>query len=451
MSKLKKKRDVMEKMIEAERIVIGSILIDSSVLYDLYGHLPPEAFTVDILRDAYTELLVMYDTAKPINMIELAAKLESAKYSKETILCEIRKCINDVPTSAWVASAAQELNNEYKSAKVRRIFQSVSLKADDIDNTISHCINELEALLEVRENTCRSLREVVRDNKDNYFVDKANDGIKTGFYMLDDALGVLEGGDVTVIGARPATGKSALVTQIIGNVASKGYKVGFFNLEMRESQVYERFVANMSQIELTRIRRAKAFLKGEEEKFSKANNKLEKLNVVLSTGSKSISTIKKECRHQQFDLIVIDYLQLVIADKKYANRASEVGDISKATKAMAMELNVPVILLSQLNRTSESRNTKEPEMSELRESGDIEQDASNILLLWNLADDNPRAKGLKIAKCRQGEPIKIGLEFSGSTMQFDERQEGFSKYYTRIKNEKRSSYDELTPFDGGDW
>lgn len=438
-------------MIEAERTVIGSILLDSSVLYDLYGKLPPEAFTVDILRDAYTEILVMYDTAAPINMIELAARLESAKYSKETILHEIRECINDTPTSALVTSAVRELNNEYKSTKVRKMFQNASLKADDIDSTISHCINELEALLEVRENTCRSLREVVRDNRGNYFMDQANDGIKTGFYMLDDALGVLEGGDVTVIGARPATGKSALVTQIISNVASKGYKVGFFNLEMRESQVYERFIANISRIGLTRIRRAKAFLKGEEEKFIKANDKLENLNVVLSTGSKSVSAIRKECRHQQFDLVVIDYLQLIIADRKYANRASEVGDISKATKAMAMELNVPVILLSQLNRTSEARNTKEPEMSELRESGDIEQDASNILLLWNLADDNPRAKGLKVAKCRQGEPTKIGMEFNGDTMQFDERQESFGKYYARVKSEKNSSYDGLTPFDGGDW
>lgn len=438
-------------MIEAEKTVIGSILLDSSVLYDLCGHLPPDAFTIDILRDAYTELLVMYDTGAPINIIELAARLEGAKYGKETILREVRECVNTTPTSAVVASAAQELNNEYKSAKVRRMFQNISLKANDIDDTISHCINELETLLEARENTCRSLKEVVQGNRSNYFTDKANDGIKTGFYMLDDALGVLEGGDVTIIGARPATGKSALVTQIISNVASKGYKVGFFNLEMRESQVYERFIANASQIGLTRIRRAKAFLKGEKEKFDKANSEIERLNVVLSTGPKSISMIKKECRHQQFDLIVIDYLQLIIADRKYANRASEVGDISKATKAMAMELNVPVILLSQLNRTSEARNTKEPEMSELRESGDIEQDASNILLLWNLADDNTRAKGLKVAKCRQGEPTKIGLEFNGDTMQFDERQEGFSKYYARVKSERGSGYDGLTPFDGGDW
>lgn len=445
-------KECVNDMIETERTIIGSILLDSSVLYDLSEQLPPEAFTTEILRDAYTELLIMYDTGTVINMIELAARLENAKYSKETIFAEIRECVSNTPTTVLAVSAAKDLKNEYKSAKIRKMFQSVSLKANDIDETINHCIGEFEALLEVRENTTKTLKEVVKENRDKYFTDKIEAGIKTGFYKIDDALGVLEGGDVTVIGARPATGKSALVTQIIGNVAKKGCKVGFFNLEMRESQVYERFMARASQIGLTRIRRAKAFLKGEEAKFNRANDELEKLNVVLSTGSKSVSRIKKECRRQRFDLIVIDYLQLIIADRKYANRASEVGDISKAIKALAMELNTHVILLSQLNRTSESRNTKEPEMSELRESGDIEQDASNILLIWNLADDNMRAKGLKVAKCRQGEPTKIGLEFDGDKMEFEERQESFGKYLGRVKNESKSGFgNEATPFDGGDW
>ena len=138
-------------------------------------------------------------------------------------------------------------------------------------------------------------------------------------------------------------------------------------------------------------------------------------------------------------MIVIDYLQLLRSDKWYSNRAAEVGDISKSVKALAMELNIPIIVLSQLNRVSEMRENKEPTMAEMRESGDIEQDASNILLLWNTdADDNTR-KAIKIEKQRQGENGKIGLYFNGSQMRFEEveyqKPDGFMKP------------EEKTPFD----
>ena len=132
----------------------------------------------------------------------------------------------------------------------------------------------------------------------------------------------------------------------------------------------------MSEIGLTRVRRAKAFLGGEKEAFDKANETLSGYSITISTGAKSVSEIRAECRHQRYDVIVIDYLQLIKADRRFGNRASEVGDISKAIKALAMELHVPIIVLSQLNRISEMRETKEPTMAELRESGDVEQDAS---------------------------------------------------------------------------
>ena len=440
-------------MIDAEKNVIGSVLLDSSVLYKIYNKLKPEMFTNEFYRDTYFELLAMYDLGENINYIELSNRLESPQRNKEYIFAALKECINSTPTSALAESAAKELVNEYKAGKVKGLFASMKLIPNDIDKDIGYLLAELEALNDNRESTCRTIRQIVEENRSNYFVERTEEGIKTGFYKLDDILGVLEGGDVTVVGARPAVGKSALVTQIIGQVSKKSYRVGYFNLEMRESQVYERFVSRMSQIGLTRVRRAKAFLKGEEEKFNKANDELARQDIVISTGSKSVSEIKAEARHQRFDLIVIDYLQLIKADRRYANRASEVGDISKAIKGLAMELNVPIILLSQLNRTSEGRETKEPDMSELRESGDIEQDASNIILIWNLSEDIKRAKGVKIAKCRQGELGKIGFEFNGDLMQFEERNEDFSRYLNSVKNSEKSGFKatEDTPFDGGGW
>lgn len=440
-------------MIDMERMIIGSILVENSMLYEMYDKLTPEMFQNDFYREVYENMLVLFDFGKSINHIELSARLENPQRKREIIIEGLADCLKDSAPWVVVKSAVDNMILEYKAMTVKNLLLTVNLKAASINTTIGYLITELEAIGENKKATCKDLKQIVVENRGNYFIEKKSEGITTGFYKLDDTLGELEGGDVTVIAARPAVGKSALVTQIIGQVAKKGKRIGYFNLEMNENQVYERFVSRLSQLNLTRVRRAKAFLKGEEEQFTKANDELMTYDVVISTGSKAISEIKAESRHQKFDLIVIDYLQLVKPDRRYANRASEVGDISKAIKALAMELKVPIILLSQLNRVSEGRNNKEPEISELRESGDIEQDASNIILLWNLSEDVPRAKGLKIGKCRQGELGKIGLEFIGNNMEFKERSESFDKYLNRIKSESRNKFSEttLTPFDGGNW
>jgi replicative DNA helicase len=127
-----------------------------------------------------------------------------------------------------------------------------------------------------------------------------------------------------------------------------------------------------------------------------------------------------------YDIIIIDYLQLLKADNTYrGNRAAEVGEISRAIKNLAMELNIPIIALSQLNRASMGRDDKEPTMSELREAGNIEQDASVIMLLWNIDENDKSKKGCKIEKNRQGECGKIVMRFNGDTMRFEETDEDF--------------------------
>ena len=206
-------------------------------------------------------------------------------------------------------------------------------------------------------------------------------------------------------------------------MAKAGKRIGFYNLEMSEKQVYERLLSNQSGIRLNRIRRAIQFLGDEKERFERANQTLGKMDILISSGTKSVSEIRNECRHQELNCIIIDYLQLVRADTRYQSRASEVGAISKAIKALAMELNVPIIALSQLNRTSEMRETKEPTMGELREAGDIEQDASIIILLWNLDNEDKTRKGLKVDKNRQGELGKIVYRFDGNEMRFQETEE----------------------------
>ena len=441
-------------MNSAEQGVIGCVLIDNNSLYDVYNKLKPEMFASDFAQDCYAEMIAMYDRGENVNIISLSQALESRKLDPNDIRACLKDCISSAPTSVMMKSYADSVIKMWRSRKAKELFYHISFAPKDIDNTISEVLARLEELQGNKEVRSKSLKQIVKENRYNYFNENVGKNlVKTGFYKLDDCLGGLEGGDITIIGARPGVGKSAIVTQIIGNMAKKGYRVGYFNLEMNESQVYERFVSRLAELSLTRVRRAKSFLGGEEEAFNKANEEMAGYDVIISTGSKSVSEVRAESRHQRFDVIVIDYLQLIKADRIYANRASEVGDISKSIKGLASELHVPIILLSQLNRVSEHNETKEPTMAELRESGDIEQDASNIILMWNVSDKNRSFKGLKVEKQRQGETMKEGLQFDGEHMRFRERQESFDKFISFVKSMDKgdgfqSVGDDESPFEG---
>lgn len=436
-------------MIEAEQGVIGCVLIENSSLYNVYNTLKPEMFESEFCQDCYAEMLAMYDRGENINVLSMSQVLENHKWDSADIISCLNECFCFAPTSVMIKSYADSIIKMWRSRVAKELFQRVSLLPKDIDGTIAEVLSRLEELQGNQAIRSKSLKQIVKENKGNYFNEHVGENlIKTGFYKLDDCLGGLESGDVTVIGARPGVGKSAIVTQMIGQMAQKGHRIGYFNLEMNESQVYERFVSRLAELSLTRVRRAKKFLGGEEEAFNQANEEMSGYDVIISTGSKSINEVKAESRHQRFSVIIIDYLQLTKADRHYGNRASEVGDISKATKALARELNVPVIILSQLNRVSESKETKEPTMAELRESGDIEQDASNIILMWNVSE-NGSYKGLKVEKQRQGETMKEGLKFDGDHMRFEERQESFEKFLANVRNLEKGKND-FAPVDESD-
>ena len=299
-------------------------------------------------------------------------------------------------------------------------------------------MTELEALQQTgKHSKLKPFAEVVDEQEKEHFVDRPDIGIKFGMELLDDALVLLEPGDVMVIGARPAVGKSAFVTQIISTLSAEGKTGALYNLEMSEKQVYERMLSRISGIELKRVRKAKAYLSDERKRVELANKELREYNMYLHSGPVKPSEIRSECKYLGLDYIVIDYLQLMQSDQWYPNRVNEVGAISKAVKAIAMDLKVPIILLSQLNRTSETRTTKEPELQDLRESGDIEQDASFVMFLWNMDEDDVTRKGSKLAKNRQGELVKVELSFDGARMTFAEV--GGAGSFTQ--------HHEATPFD----
>lgn len=433
-------------MTEAEFGVIGCVLIDNDVLNGIWRTLKPEMFSSEFAQDTYKEMLAMYDRNESIDPMSLSMVLESHKYTQEQISGLMKSCITETITSTMIKSYADAVVKEYKARTVKDMFQRASLKPCDIDDTIGDLLTRLEHLQEGKEVKLRPIKQIAAENKDKYFNESVGEGgIKIGLAQLDDALGELERGDVTVIAARPAVGKSALTTQIIGNMAKRGLKVAYFNLEMNDKQVYERFISRLAEIGLTRIRRAKAFLGDEEEKFNQANEEMSDYQLWVASGTVSPRDIKAECRHQDFDVIVVDYLQLLTPDSQGRGRSEEVGSISRALKVIAGDLKTHVIALSQINRLSESKDTKEPTMAELRESGAIEQDASNIIMLWNMSEDK-EVKGAKVEKNRQGVTMREAMEFDGDHMKFVEIEKPFDDVVAEIKKKERG--DGFKPYDG---
>ena len=421
-----------------EKSVIGALLIEPDSISGIYEQIKPEMFGDLFCRSVYTEIVRAYDVGKSISLEELAQKLQSEGQTQEYIVQELRGIIPTVE-SYRIKSYADALESDYKTRRLNELLSHVVPVAGCIDEQINGLLQDLEALKESDTVKIHGLGEVVDTVSGNYFTDPEQSILYTGLPKLDDTLGGLEGGDVIVIGARPAVGKSAFATQIAMNLAKSKKQVALYNLEMSDKQVYERLLSRNSGIGLTRIRRARDFLGDEKARFERANESLRTIPLFIRSGSVSVSQIRNECRHLDLDCIVIDYIQLIRSDVIYQSRASEVGTISKAIKALAMELHIPIIALSQLNRVSEMRQNKEPTMGELREAGDIEQDASIILLMWNIVDDK---KGLKVEKNRQGVLSSEVLRFNGDNMEFIETSETVAEASRGFRRAK-----EPTPFD----
>ena len=383
--------------------------------------LKPEMFTDGLLGRIYHEFYTAYETNVETNLILILEKLKNEGYNSKELHDTCGKLFQFSITSVGIKRYAEEVIASYKARMLNKYISSMVINGNNYEEAVQGIQCEMERLEKGKKTVGKTLNDIAKEYESSYFTDKNEPVVKLGFSKLDEML-FLEGGDIVVIGARPSVGKSALVTQIASNIVKQGKRVGFFNLEMHNKQMFERFIVSESGISLTRLKRAKCFLGDEEIRYRKAVEKLKGVeNLYISTGRKSVADIKAEAKKGHFDILIIDYIQLVKPDKSYrGNRTAEVGEVSKSIKELAMDLNIPIIELSQMNRLSEMKDDKEPTMAELREAGDIEQDASVIYLLWN-ADPNDRTiKGSKVEKNRQGTLGKVHFKFNGEYMHFEE-------------------------------
>lgn len=413
----------------AERQIIGSLLIDQS-RYDEVSYLHASMFQDRFLGDIFN----LYEDGEEVNPLTVMQKIPYAPQG----ICE--QLVMEHDASISDKSCAETIYNNYKAGCINEYLNHSQVNAQNVDNVASDLKNILDGFNKVDDTSdIRTLSELTT-YKSNYFSPRNEKKIKLGFEKLDKAIGGFDDGDVTIIAARPAVGKSAFALQIVRKFGKDGLKVGYFNLEMASKQIYERSVASASGIDLNRIRLGTNFLNNEQTLFEEGNSKLEaEKNVYIISGMQTLKNIRQIQKKYNFQIIVIDYLQLIKSEgKRNGNRAAEVGDISRGIKAIASDFNIPVIALSQLNRVSEMNKDKEPSMSELRESGDLEQDASTILLLWNNNRDDDRDKMIKIEKSRNGVRDRMHLYLDGKHMTFSSID-----FY---ENEKTGSLEDI-PFD----
>lgn len=432
----------------AEKQYVGCLMTSGSdVIKMTWNLLSEEMFVSPFSRFIFSQSKKNFLTGDIVNVFTYSEQYANGDENIQTTCLEyLKDCLDTIANTSEWRSYVKIIINNYKVRKANEIMSRQRYTPNEINEQINETIAQLQALQQQQETKVRLLADVVNENKDNYFKEREIEPIITGFYKFDELTNGLEGGDVIAIGARPSVGKSAFVTQVATNMAERGKTVAIYNLEMKEKQVYERLIAAKSGIEMTRLKKAKTFLNNEQENFSKANEYFENLKIYLRSGTCKPSEVEMEMAMLKPDVIIIDYLQLMRPDFRNSNRVAEVGDISRSIKGIAMLLNIPVIVLVQLNRAVEGRADKKPTLADIRESGDIEQDCSIITFLWNL-DDTRKWKGLAVEKNRQGEIGQVDLRFDGAHMTFEER-----KYIPPNKEYDRqfkaiSVNDEGTPFD----
>lgn len=412
----------------SEENVISCLLNNWDEKVDLsqVPFLKPEHFANELLGKVFGFFLEASENGRAENYFTISEKLKDIEsIPQEDVQRYITQLFKDNVTSVAFVPCAKNVVTEYRKRTAISLLNHTQFSFDGLDDELSEVIEELSALRSMTaEETGVSLAEMAEMYADSYPKGDDDTSIGTGIEELDTILGGTQGGDLCFIGARPSAGKSAFANQIALHFEQCKKKVGFFNLEMQKNAVYERFLASGSRVSLSGIRGRRSVSVWEEESLTIANQKMRNVkNLIFYTGTFTASKVRRIVERDKLDVVIIDYLQLLKSDGHYNNRASEVGEISHAIKAIAMDFNIPIFPLVQLNRAVEMRDDKEPTLSDIRESGDIEQDASQVIFLWTIPNPNDKddtsSKGCRVAKNRNGQLGSVRFKFHGEVMKFE--------------------------------
>ena len=426
----------------AEMCVIGAILIDEKALVNVMQTLKPEHFYFDELKATYQAILELSSEGKSIDFVSVLKKLVAEgfydeKQAKQMLL----ECANLVPSISQAETYAKTVSDSFKARKLREIGTRLAFDgvfAENVDEVSEGIMSEL---YEVVSEQHKKQLKTVGDIGTKVFEGYSNDGqdvenrSHTGFSRLDEILKGMSAGNLIILAARPKLGKTAFALSIAENVAKSGKTVAFYSMEMESSEIYERLLSKRAQIPMNTLidrrfrdkRRPQKIRDEEINKIAETIDEIYSLPIKINDNPAcTVNDIRLESKLiKNLGLIVIDYLQLMRSKKRFENRNLEVGSICRELKCLASDLGVPILCLSQLNRTSDESTRPSP--SELRDSGSIEQDANKVILMWSI-EKNLNERGLVESKTigvdvtlnRRGTTGVTLFNFNGNYMKFTE-------------------------------
>ena len=431
--------------LEAEQSVLGSLLIDSRCVNDVIGMVRPEDFYLKTNREIYETIYEMFSYSQVIDPVTVLDKMrERGVYDEQSSTKYIMQLMEITPTAANAKQYAQIVHD-------KALLRNLSDAASEIVDTVYEGVGSAQDILEAAEkkiyalrrgNTNESLEHVgtillkVFDRLTELSESGSDiSGISCGLRDLDKFISGLNKSDLMLLAARPGMGKTSMALNIALNVAKKYPKktVAFFSLEMSKQQLVTRLISNESFVDNKKLVTGQLSV-DEWGKIGIASAALSATDLrVDDNPSVTVAEINAKCRRvDDLALVIIDYLQLMTSSgsgKSYSgeNRQQVVSDISRSLKIMAKELNVPVICLSQLSRANESRQDKRPMLSDLRESGAIEQDADEVLFLYREDYYNKDTEKQNIAECivaknRHGETGTVELQWLPQFTTFADRE-----------------------------
>ncbi len=440
----------MPNNIEAEKSVLGACFLSKYALQKACESLEKEKFYDEKNGKIFSAMKNLQDEKTPLDLITLTSHLQKTNELNEIGGVEyLTEILNFVPVATNVDYYIKSVED---AAILRKLIETASEIAtdgyntgEDINETLDGAERKILNIVKNRKSSeFKTIQEVMAQTEAN--LEKLAEskgeitGLATGWYDLDKITAGLHENQFIIIAARPAMGKTAFALNLATNVAiNTGKTVALFNLEMGAEQLASRIISSLGQIEGYKLQTGK-LLNDDWKRVSEAISQLEDTNIFIDdTPGITIGEIRAKCRRlasskKGLSLVIIDYLQLISGGKNYgANRQQEVSDISRSLKTLAMELHIPVIALAQLSRAVEGREDKRPLMSDLRESGSIEQDADIVSFLYRddyynkeaRNDDNTSISELILAKHRNGPTATIELLFKKNTSTFlNIRKEG---------------------------
>ena len=426
---------------EAERSALGAAMLDKDILADILEEVKAEDFYNESHREIFRAIWDLYRENSPVDMLTVCEELKRRK-ALEMVggRAYIASLTADVPSTANGSEYAKIVAEKATLRQMIRTAEDITDKGYEAKMAANEMLDYAEggifSIAQKRQkNDYAKIQDVLLENL--RIIDEASKnkdkivGIPTGFKDLDEKTSGLQRSDLIIVAARPAMGKTALALNIAQQSAIKaGSSVIIFSLEMSKEQLGQRLLAMQARVEMQKLKQGDLD-RTDWDRISMAANDLNGTKIVIDdTPGISLMEMRNKCRRlkadQGLDLVVLDYLQLMKYDGKADSRQQEISAISRNLKLLAREMDCPVIVLSQLSRAPEQRPDKRPILSDLRESGSIEQDADIVIFLYrddyyNEETENPGVCELNIAKQRSGPTGKIELTWVARYTKFSDK------------------------------